>query len=189
METISGDERATDAAEVWPGAAVPPASRHDSRWVLRRVQPRDVAAVKALFHHLHTFNASLDPQFTLSAEWETQFDAAMEDALHARESLCLVACEPHSGQPCGFVLATIHRDSRMWRHRDWVEVEALYVADAWRGHGLATALLARACTWARRIGQPVVQLYVTASNEHARAFYRHNGFRETQAILRKILTQ
>jgi ribosomal protein S18 acetylase RimI-like enzyme len=154
----------------------------------RRSHPRDVAAVKALFHNLHTFNASLDPRFALSAEWDTQFDAAMGDALRERESLCLVACEPQSDRPRGFILATIHRDSRMWQHRAWVEVEALYVDDIWREHGLATALLARACTWARRVGQPVIQLYVTASNEHALAFYRRNGFCEMQAIMRKVLT-
>jgi ribosomal protein S18 acetylase RimI-like enzyme len=33
----------------------------------------------------------------------------------------------------------------------------------------------------------VVQLYVTASNARALAFYRHEGFRETQAIMHKVL--
>jgi GNAT superfamily N-acetyltransferase len=149
----------------------------------------DIAAVKALFHNLHTFNASLDPRFALSEEWESHFDATMAEALRQSESLCLIACEAQSGQPRGFVLATIHRDLRMWRYRDWVEVEALYVEDAWRGNGLAAALLARACAWANRVGQPVVQLYVTASNAHALTFYQRKGFRQTQAIMRKVLTR
>jgi GNAT superfamily N-acetyltransferase len=75
----------------------------------------------------------------------------------------------------------------LWRRREWVEVEALYVEDRWRGRGVAAALLARACAWATRVGQPVVQLYVTASNERALRFYRREGFELTQTILRKVL--
>jgi GNAT superfamily N-acetyltransferase len=149
----------------------------------------DIAAIKALFHNLHTFNASLDPRFALSEEWEIHFDAIIEESLRQRESLCLIACEAQSGQPRGFVLAAIHRDSHMWRYRDWVEVEALYVEDAWRRHGFAAALLAGACAWANRVGLPVVQLYVTASNAHALTFYERKGFRQTQAIMRKVLTE
>ena len=74
----------------------------------------------------------------------------------------------------------------MWRYRDWVEVEALYVEDEWRGQGCGAALLASTCGWAESVGLPVVQLYVTASNKHALDFYRRQGFRETQAILRKV---
>jgi GNAT superfamily N-acetyltransferase len=189
MATITLDEPVPDADDLRRGASIPRASQHDPRWVLRGAQLTDIAAVKALFYDLHTFNASLDPRFALSQDWETHFDANMEEALRERESLCLVACEPQSGQPRGFVLAAIHHDSGLWRYRDWVEVEALYVEDTWRWHGLGAALLARACDWANRVGQPVVQLYVTASNEHALNFYRRKGFRETQAIMRKVLTK
>jgi len=150
-------------------------------------QPADVAAVKVLFGNLHAFNAALDSRFALSEDWETHFDAAMQMALHGDETLCLIAREAESGRPCGFALAAVHRDSGMWRYREWVEVEALYVADAWRGRGLAEMLLARACAWAETVGQLAVQLYVTSSNERALRFYEHEGFRETQAIMRKVL--
>lgn len=80
-----------------------------------------------------------------------------------------------------------HERSGRRRHREWVEVEALYVEDMWRGCGLADTLLARACEWADSVGQRVVQLYVTASNERAIRFYQNEGFRETQAIMRKTL--
>ena len=187
MATIAALDHSADA-DVRRGAARPEtASRHDHGWILRRARPRDAAAVKALFWKLHTFNAGLDPRFALSAEWETHFDAAMEEAVRGRESLCLIACERQSGQTCGFVLAAIHRDSGMWRHREWVEVEGLYVEDAWRGQGLGACLLARTCDWAKRMGQPVVQLYVTASNGQALRFYGREGFRQAQAILRRVL--
>jgi GNAT superfamily N-acetyltransferase len=68
-------------------------------------------------------------------------------------------------------------------------VEALYVEDGWRRHGFAAALVAGACDWANRVGQPIVQLYVTASSAHALTFYERQGFCQTQVIMRKVLTE
>ena len=64
-------------------------------------------------------------------------------------------------------------------------MEALYVERAWRGAGLAEALLAPVDAWAGRLGRPVVQLYVTSANERAIRFYERQGFRPVQAIMRK----
>ena len=166
----------------------PQASAWDNgqTWAIRPVRQADVAALKGLFHKLHTFNAALDPQFALSENWEIYFDAVIEEALQGNV-LCLLAYEISNNRPCGFAMAAVHHDSNMWRYHEWVEVEALYVADAWRGCGLADALLTHACHWAESVDQSVVQLYVTASNERAIHFYQHEGFGETQAIMRKVL--
>jgi ribosomal protein S18 acetylase RimI-like enzyme len=139
-----------------------------------------------LFRKLHAFNAALDAQFALSENWETYFDTIVEEALEGKV-LCLLAYEIGTDRACGFAMASVHHDSNMWRVHEWVEVEALYVADTWRGSGLADVLLTRACDWAEAVGQSVVQLYVTASNDRAIRFYQHEGFGETQAIMRKVL--
>jgi GNAT superfamily N-acetyltransferase len=161
-------------------------TQQEQNWRVRRAQPSDAVALKELFRRLHAFNAALDPRFALSEDWEEYFDAAMEQALHGT-SLCLIACESNSDQPIGFALGAVHRDSGMWRYREWVEVEALYVDESWRGCGLAETLLDHACAWADSVGQGVVQLYVTASNERAIRFYQREGFGEAQAIMRKVL--
>jgi GNAT superfamily N-acetyltransferase len=190
MATTSVLDRSseTDAdlrsAPLAPAAPAAPASRG---WAIYRMQRADVAEVKALFRKLHAFNSALDPRFALSEEWEAHFDATIEEMLRGDESLGLIAREMGTGRACGFALAAVHHDSGMWRYHEWVEVEALYVEDTWRGSGLADALLARACGWADSVGQPVVQLYVTASNDRAIRFYEHEGFHETQAIMRKVL--
>jgi ribosomal protein S18 acetylase RimI-like enzyme len=75
----------------------------------------------------------------------------------------------------------------MWRYRERVEVEALCVGGAWRRSGLADALLARACEWAESIGQPALQLYVSATKARAIRFYQREGFRESQTIMRKAV--
>jgi ribosomal protein S18 acetylase RimI-like enzyme len=160
-------------------------ARDSQRWEIHRAQSAEIVDVKELFRDLHAFNAGLDPRFALSAEWEVYFDAAMRRAVGGNDSICLVAKEAGADAPCGFALAAIHHDSDMWRYHEWVEVEALFVEDAWRGRGLAAALLDRASEWASDHGQPVIQLYVTASNERAIQFYRRQGFRVTQEIMRK----
>jgi GNAT superfamily N-acetyltransferase len=187
MPTIEALNHFADAG-VTPGAALPDtASPDDPHWMLRRARPSDAADVKALFWKLHAFNAGLDPRFALAEDWETSFAPLLERAMGRHDALCLLARARHTGQPCRLALATIHRDVGLWRFHEWVEVEALYVEDRWRGRGVAAALLARACIWANSVGQPVGQLYVTASNEQALQFYRREGFELTQAILRKVL--
>jgi ribosomal protein S18 acetylase RimI-like enzyme len=164
------------------------ASSHKEGWVLRRARRSDAPAVKALFWKLHAFNTSLDRRFALANDWEAHVDPLLDQALGGRGVLCLIARERGTGAPCGFALAAIHRDSSLWQYHEWVEVEALYVEEKWRGLALAAELLARACAWAVAVGQPVVQLYVTASNERALRFYQREGFNQTQAILRRVLT-
>jgi ribosomal protein S18 acetylase RimI-like enzyme len=161
-------------------------SQPGRNWRICHAQAADIAALKEMFHRLHAFNAALDPRFALSDEWESHFDAALEHALQGT-SLCLIAYEANADRPIGFILGTVHCDSGMWRYHEWVEVEALYVDDAWRGSGPAEGLLTHACDWAASIGQSAIQLYVTASNERAIRFYQHEGFGETQAIMRKVL--
>ena len=57
----------------------------------------------------------------------------------------------------------------MWHHHEWVEVEALYVDESWRGRGLAETLLDHACDWANSIGEATVQLLT--ANGTANALY------------------
>jgi len=167
--------------------ALYPVHPADRGWEIERAQCADMADIKVLFRRLHAFNTALDARFALSQTWEAPFEAAMRQAFRSEEAICFIARETQTGLPCAFALAAVHRDSDLWQYREWVEVEALYVDDAWHGRGLADDLLSRACAWAAGIGQPVVQLYVTASNERAIHFYQHAGFRTTQEIMRKVL--
>ena len=110
-------------------------------WEIEQAQHADLGAVKVLFRRLHDFNTALDARFALSQEWEAPFEAAMQRALRGEEAICFIARETQTGRPCAFALAAIHHDSDLWRYREWVEVEALYVDDAWHGRGLAEDLL------------------------------------------------
>jgi ribosomal protein S18 acetylase RimI-like enzyme len=160
--------------------------RETAPWAIRPVERADVAALKRLFYQLHRYNAHLDSRFALAEGWEHHVDDLAAGAAAAGPRLALLA--RHGRRPAGFVLARVHRDAPLWRERDWVEVEALYVEPAWRGAGLADSLLAHALAWAADKGVAVVQLYVTASNARALRFYARHGFHHVQAILRTELS-
>jgi ribosomal protein S18 acetylase RimI-like enzyme len=90
-------------------------------------------------------------------------------------------------QAGALLIAAIHTDSPLFRHRQWAEVEGLHVTPSHRGQGIAHSLLGAAYSWAKSQHLARIQLYVTASNEQAKAVYTDQGFAVTQAIMRKRL--
>jgi ribosomal protein S18 acetylase RimI-like enzyme len=145
----------------------------------------DVDAVVALFGALHSYNSSLDSHFDLSDEWEAILRQQFVDTCDDPNMRWLLVKD--GAQVCGLLIAGVHTDSPMFRHRQWVEVQALYVADTHRRMGIARLLLNEAYAWAEALNLPRVQLYVTASNVRAQSVYEEEGFATSQAIMRKKL--
>lgn len=148
-------------------------------------QLNDCDSVVHLFGALHTYNASLDAHFTLAQGWENLLRREFHKTAQHPDHLWRVVKD--GDYVVGLLIAVIHTDSAMFRHRQWVEVEALYVAPSHRCRGLAQRLLDQAYQWAEVQGLARVQLYVTASNERAQSVYTDQGFAVTQAIMRKSL--
>ena len=155
--------------------------------VLRVVaaQPGDGDMVIALFGALHTYNASLDPHFALSDDWEVLLRSEFSATCCQNDKLWLLVKD--GKEAVGLLIAAVHTDSPLFLHRRWVEVEALYVAPSHRRIGIAQDVLKRAYTWAAAHGLSRVQLYVTATNVRAQAIYTDQGFSMTQAIMQKSL--
>ncbi|MBC7813121.1 MAG: GNAT family N-acetyltransferase [Burkholderiales bacterium] len=148
-------------------------------------QLNDCESVIDLFGALHSYNASLDAHFTLADGWENLLCREFRETAHHPDHLYLLVKEGNCA--VGLLIVAIHTDSPMFRYRQWVEVEALYVAPSHRGMGIAQRLLDQAYQWAEVQGLSRVQLYVTASNERAQSVYTDQGFSVTQAIMRKSL--
>lgn len=142
-------------------------------------------SVAALFGALHSLNAQLDGRFALADGWRDLLRIHLAQTEHATESFWLLAYLDQVA--VGLLLMEEHRDAPIFRHRHWAEVVALYVTEAGRGTGVAQALMAQGYRWSANRGLSCVQLYVTASNQAARQFYRKEGFVETQAIMRKVI--
>ena len=160
---------------------------HTSRNQLQFVpaQYADADAVITLFGALHRYNAALDHHFALATGWEMLLRDQFYDTCHDTNVQWLLVKD--GDETVGLMIAGIHTDSPLFQHRQWVEVQALYVADSHRRMGIARRLLDHAYEWAESMGLPRVQLYVTASNVRAQSVYEDEGFAVTQAIMRKKL--
>jgi GNAT superfamily N-acetyltransferase len=143
-------------------------------------------AVAQLFAALHQFNAALDPCFRLTEGWEPLLHAHFVRTHLAPGALWLLAWS--GDEPVGLLLLEAHTDSPLFAERRWAELVALYVAPRQRGGNLGRQLLEAATTWAAAHGFDRLQLYVTASNEHAKQFYAHCGLAPVQEIWRVELT-
>lgn len=167
-----------------------PARPERSTWTAEQLcvvpaQLSDCDAVLALFEALHRYNASLDAHFALADGWEALLRREFRETVHCPDHLYLLV--KAGNRAVGLLIAAIHTDSPLFRHRQWIEVEALYVAPSHRSLGIAKHLLNQAYQWAKAQQLLRVQLYVTASNVRAQAVYTDQGFTVTQAIMRKSL--
>lgn len=153
------------------------------RIVTARAQ--DLHNVLDLFEALHTYNASLDPHFALSDNWETILCEEFNQTHNCPDKLWLLVKDGE--EAVALLIASVHTDSPLFRHRQWVEIEALYVAASHRRRGIACNLLNVVYGWAADKHLPRVQLYVTATNVRAQNVYCREGFTNTQAIMRKSL--
>ena len=146
----------------------------------------DCDDVVALFGALHSYNAALDPLFVLADGWQDLLTDEFESTYLHPEKLWLLA--KAGDEAVGLLIAAVHTDSPLFKYRQWVEVEGLYVAPTHRRMGIADELLSRAYAWADEHGLDRVQLFMTASNGIARWVYENEGFSMTQAIMRKRLS-
>ncbi len=149
---------------------------------LRPAEDHEFSAVAALFHELHEFNAQLDVRFRLAERWEELLRIHFLRTHTAPGALWLLAWADTT--PVGLLLMEAHNDSPLFVERRWAELVALYVAPSHRGSDLGTRLVDVGKAWAAAYGFDRMQLYVTASNEHAQAFYRRCGLAPVQEIWR-----
>jgi GNAT superfamily N-acetyltransferase len=114
---------------------------------------------------------------------EERFEIAAERiAARVAQMLGLDICRILVGviEDRGVAVATVSLDFGI--EFGWsAEIGDLYVAEPWRGQGIAHALISAACEWARSRGAGTVRVTVTDWGEAHRglmAFYRRLGFRD-----------
>ncbi|MBA3824400.1 MAG: GNAT family N-acetyltransferase [Ktedonobacterales bacterium] len=153
---------------------------------LRPATATDFDHISALFAALHGFNAALDARFILAANWHQSLHAQFRQSWDAPEALWLLAWA--DAVPVGLLMLAEHHDPPLFHERCWVELVALYVAPTRRRGGLAYRLLEAARAWTAARGLDRLQLYVTASNATAKAFYQRCGLVPVQEIWRLEVT-
>ncbi|NJL03654.1 MAG: GNAT family N-acetyltransferase [Chloroflexaceae bacterium] len=157
----------------------------DYRFAL--AQAADFEAVATLFEALHRFNAGLDAHYTLAANWRDQMHIYFTNSCHDTERV-LWQLVWHGQQAIALLVVERHIGSPLFAARVWAELTAIYIAEGYRGGQLSTQLIKQAQAWATAHGLDRIELYVTASNAHAKEFYVRHSFVPVQEILRLPLT-
>ena len=148
--------------------------------VVRSADAADDPTVARLFAALHAFNADLEPRFALGDDWRALLATHLTTVRRTGAGVTLLA--EIGGAVAGMVMLESHTDSPLFAHRHWAEIVALYVEPHARGGGVARLLVDAARDWALAHGLGETRLYVTATNDRARALYRASGFRPLQEI-------
>ena len=94
---------------------------------------------------------------------------------HSHRPECrLVARDPATGEIVGWAALTLASSRRVYAGVAW---ESVYVAAAWRGHGVGRALLEALIPASEAAGYWTLQAGVLAENEASLALHEHVGFR------------
>jgi len=152
---------------------------------IRPVAPDDFPQAGELFGALHAYNATFDPAFQLSDDWPSHLTESFEHAQHQPDTLWALAWD--GDEAVGLLIAERHLEAQIFRRRHWIELSALYVRPSHRRHGVARLLVDHLLAWSQARGFESVQLYVSAGNVDAQAFYARQGFEPIQEIWRKQL--
>ena len=102
---------------------------------------------------------------------------------HNQKTIVLIA-EDEQGERVGF--ATISHSAHFTGQRQ-AYIGELAVSESFEGHGAGTALLEACEQWARDQGHTLLTLTTGAANARAVSFYRHQGFRDEDITLTKLL--
>jgi len=152
---------------------------------IRPATPGDLPRVRDLFGALHAYNATFGSHFQLSPNWPALLEERFARTVDASDHLWALAWD--DDEAVGLIVGEHHDDPPIFGGRPWFELSSLFVRPSHRRHGVAHLLVEYFEAWARAHGYDTVQLYVSAANADARAFYARQGYAPAQEIWRKEL--
>ena len=157
---------------------------------IRPYQDSDLRPVRAMLDGLQEYERSIEANRARWADGGVVYaDWMLEEA--AQNQGAVLVAEAESGAAVGLLAC--------WRAEDATDITAvpaarvhlyiseLFVAETWRGRGVAGALLAAAETHASRLGIAQVTIGSLAANRSARRVYAKAGFEEYEILVRKRL--
>lgn len=134
-------------------------------FTIRPLAPADLDAVLPLVEALHTSDG--DP-------FERHRTSAALQLLLAHPEYGATYVALVGSVMVGYIVATLGTSVEAGGR--FMLVDELYVAPAWRGNGIARALLAGTLPYARQYHCAAVELEVGWENDRARAWYERLGF-------------
>lgn len=147
---------------------------------IRPANHLDLAALDRLYYEFHQYHARAVPERLVvlgdlaTQDW-TEFHRILDHILADPNAVILLACE--NGQPVGLAEVWLrHHSGRLVAPGTYGTVESLYVEPAWRGRGIARALMAAAQSWAVERGAVEMRLEVWEFNHEAIGLYKALGY-------------
>jgi ribosomal protein S18 acetylase RimI-like enzyme len=150
----------------------------DPTITLRPPTPDEVALVAPLAAQLVRQHHAFDPQrFMLLEPLEPAYASFLARELEDANAVLVAAF--HDAGVCGYVYARLEE-------RDWNNlldacgaIHDVFVAEAWRRHGIARGLVDDALSRLHAKGAPRVVLHTAHKNASAQRFFESLGFRRT----------
>lgn len=143
---------------------------------IRKADTSDLPAMSSMIARLF----SIESDFAIDRAKQERGLRALLDSEHAA---VFVAFEDSPANAIGMV--TVQLTISTAEGGFSALIEDLFVGEAFRGRGLATALIHAAEDWCRSRGASRVQLLADYTNEGALKFYDHMGFAETKMRMRR----
>ena len=161
---------------------------------IRPYREDDLSAIRAMLDGLQEYECTLEANRAHWADGGGAYaDWMLEEAGQNAGAVLLAVAdnEVWESRPVGLLTCWRAEDASditvVPAARVHLYVSELFVAEAWRGKGVAAALLAAAESHARRLGIAQVTIGSLAANAAARRAYAKAGFEEYEILLRKRL--
>jgi len=157
---------------------------------IRPYQNGDLPPVRAMLNGLQEYECGIEATRAHWADGGAAYaDWMLEEA--AQNSGAVLLAEAQNGAAIGLLTCWRAEDATditvVPTARTHLYVSELFVIEAWRGKGVATALLAAAEAHARHVGIGQITIGSLAANAGARRAYTKAGFEEYEILLRKCL--
>jgi len=158
-----------------------------------RIRPfidSDRATLGALSHALQEAERVMEPDRAIWPETAGGYADEIISEVAAGAGAIFLA-ESTAGDAIGYATCLRkYEDDRIIAEsaRSYLYVSDLYVADAWRGKGIAGALIEAAAAHGRALNLDQMRIGVLAANAGARRAYAKVGFEDYEMFLRKRLS-
>src|SRR5262249_23321965 len=125
----------------------------------------------------------LDP--TVKLDWP-DIDSEYGHSAHLKDPSWLVLVADDGGTAVGHLAGFVAQPP--WRTVSVATIFSLHVADAHRGAGVGSALIAAFRAWASERAAEVLEVSTYTENKAALQFYRRHGFQPYTSTLQQLLT-
>jgi GNAT superfamily N-acetyltransferase len=128
-----------------------------------------------MWRELMAYHRALDARFVVAPDGEEKYVRHVQEMIRSRDARVLVAEETVGSMLIGYVMGEIQVRPPMALPGTYGFVSDIYVRDAWREHGVGTALVEELKRWFLLRKATAMELYIAEANPAATEFWKAMG--------------